>query len=247
MAKATRTQAKARRKAAEVRAQMRESGLDGRASDVAQRAVELAGRLRDSEAVAKAQARGKEFATLAAEKIREAQLNDKATELAAAVRESETAQQAAVATDRALERLGSWLSEGRTGQKLGIRPAGRGFPAWLAALLGLALGYAMGLLTAPRRGPALRDDLVTAADRLRQDTADVSAPPAQRPLEDAVRTRLGEDPRTADLPKLNINVAEGTVFVRGTVPVGFDENAIRDVIAGIEGVRDVDLQVSAST
>ncbi|HWB71941.1 MAG TPA: BON domain-containing protein [Egibacteraceae bacterium] len=247
MAKATKTKVKARRRAADVREQLRESGLEERASDLAQRAVELAERVRDSEALAKAQARSREFAALTAEKIRQTQLDDKAAELANRIRESEPAQQAADATERALQRLGAWLSEGRTGEKLKIRPAKRGVGPWIVALCGAIVGYLIGVLTAPKPGSALRDDLFTAADRLRQDTADVSAPPAQKPLEDKVRTRLGEDPRTAELPRLNINVAEGTVFVRGNVPAGFDENAIRDVIAGIDGVKDVDLQVTAAS
>lgn len=62
-----------------------------------------------------------------------------------------------------------------------------------------------------------------------------------------VREHLGDDGRTADLSGLAINVAEGTVFVRGTVPEGFDESAIRDVVGSVPGVTDVDLQVSADS
>jgi hypothetical protein len=35
------------------------------------------------------------------------------------------------------------------------------------------------------------------------------------------------------------------VFVRGSVPAGADETAIREVVAGVPGVTDVDLQVTA--
>lgn len=59
-----------------------------------------------------------------------------------------------------------------------------------------------------------------------------------------VRAHLGRDDRTADLSGLAINVAEGTVFVRGTVPSGFDESVVREVVASVPGVTDVDLQVS---
>jgi osmotically-inducible protein OsmY len=79
---------------------------------------------------------------------------------------------------------------------------------------------------------------------------DVEEPPPMltgRPLADQVRSHLSADPRTADLPGLAINVAEGTVFVRGSVPAGYQESAIREVISSVPGVNDVDLQVSAST
>lgn len=64
------------------------------------------------------------------------------------------------------------------------------------------------------------------------------------PLEDDIRTELDGDPRTAGLVDLVINVADSTVFVRGNVPAGFDPTAIRDVIAAVPGVTDVDMQVT---
>ena len=239
---------------AQARAQAKEAALD-------ERAAELAERLRESDAFVKAQAKGSELAELTRQKLREAELEEKASELAERVRSSEAAQQARAAvqrvSDEQLDRLGGWLSRGKAGEKLGVQPAKRRFPAWLALLLGLVAGYVAGALTAPKRGEdlrnelsqrgaELRDDLATTAQRIQQDTADVSAPPAQKPLADEVRTRLGEDPRTSSLPKLNVNVAEGTVFVRGSLPTGFDEDAIRDVIAAVPGVEDVDLQLSTS-
>ncbi len=36
---------------------------------------------------------------------------------------------------------------------------------------------------------------------------------------------------------------ESTVFVRGSVPPGFDEEDLRAVVAEVEGVTDVDMQV----
>lgn len=249
----------ARRKAAEVtsraRAQASDAGLD-------ERAAELAERVRESDAFLKAQAKGTDFAERTRQRVKEAELDEKATELAERVRNSDAAQQALTTvqrlSDEQLERLGGWLARGKTAQKLGVRSSKRRVPAWLAVVAGVAAGYVIGLLTAPKRGEelrsdlvqqssGLRDDLATTAQRLQQDTEDAAAPPAQKPLADKVRTRLGEDPRTSELPKLNVNVAEGTVFVRGSVPSGFDEDAIRAVIASVPGVEDVDLQLSAST
>jgi len=71
-----------------------------------------------------------------------------------------------------------------------------------------------------------------------------SVPPAASPLADEIRSSLDADPRTAGLPGLAINVADSTVFVRGSVPEGFDETSIREVVAAVPGVTDVDLQVS---
>lgn len=238
----------------QARAQARESGLD-------ERAAELAERVRDSEAYAKAQAKGSELADRTRARLKEAELEERAAELAERVRRSEAAQQA-VATaqrvsDEQLDRLGGWLAQGKTAEKLGVQPAKRRFPAWLALLVGAGIGYLVGTLTAPKRGDELRhelmvqgselkDDLATTAGRIQQDTADMAAPPAQKPIADEIRTRLGEDPRTAGLPKLNVNVAEGTVFVRGSLPSGFDEGAIREVITSVPGVEDIDLQLTSA-
>ncbi|CAN5775586.1 MAG: hypothetical protein H0W51_08100 [Euzebyales bacterium] len=258
-------------KAAELAAQVKEAKLD-------QRAAELAERVRDSEAFQAAQARGSELAAVTREKVREAHLEERAAELAKGVRDSATVQAAAEnareVSDRALLRLGGWLSEGKTAERLHLQPAKRRFPGWLAMILGLGAGYLIGMLTSGKRddlssefgsadawtppppSPTPATDLsssstgAAATGGLEGGTGGIepAAPPqsvAQKPLEDRVRTALGQDPRTADLPRLNVNVVEGTVFVRGSAPAGFDEAALRAVVADVEGVTDVDLQVSA--
>lgn len=253
---------KATELADQARTQARDAGLDERAAELAERAAELADRVRDSDAYAKAQAKGGELAARTRTRLKDAELEERAAELAERVRQSDAAQQAwATAqrvSDEQLDRLGDWLAQGKPAEKLGVQPAKRRFPAWLALLIGAGIGYLVGTLTAPKRGDELRnelvtrgsefkDDLATTAQRIQQDTADMAAPPSQKPIADEIRTRLGEDPRTADLPKLNVNVAEGTVFVRGSLPSGFDEEAIREVITTVPGVEDIDLQLTAST
>lgn len=234
--------------------QVKSAGID-------ERAQELAERIMESDAMGRTQTKGRELSTLAREKLQEAGLDERAAELAARVRESAAGQQATERarqlSDETLERAGEWLTTSKAGEKLGVKKP-RTFPMWIVALVGVAVGYAIGMLTAPKRGEelradltqrggGLRDDLATAAERVTQDTADVSAPPAEGPLEDRVRTALGQDPRTSELPRLNVNVVEGTVFVRGSVPAGFDESRIRSVVSEVPGVKDVDLQVGAST
>lgn len=152
----------------------------------------------------------------------------------------------------------------------------RRVPLWMGVLAGLAAGYGIYKTTGGGSQPALNDEFVAAAERLaapppppepsaapepdlaeaEHHTEDLDAPDDMeepmpvltgRPLADQVRSHLSADPRTADLPGLAINVAEGTVFVRGSVPVGYQESAIREVISSVPGVNDVDLQVSTST
>jgi gas vesicle protein len=231
--------------------QIRESGMDERASelahDLSERAGDLAEKVRDSEAYGRTQAKGAELASKAREKAHERGLDDKAEAWLA---------QAGKMSDDTLERFGAWLTNSKAADKLGLQQQKRSkWSLLLTALLGGAVGYVIGMMTAPKRGEELRqdfeqrgaavkDDLTTAAERVAQDTNDISAPAAEKPLADKIRTKLGEDPRTSSLPRLNINVAEGTVFVRGAVEPDADQQAIRDVIAGIPGVKDVDLQLT---
>ena len=150
--------------------------------------------------------------------------------------------------------LGSWLVRGRRGEALGIAPARRGGLGWFFALLGVGVGYGIGILTAPKEGREMRDQLASRAQserwngpagRIDGDAGNL-APAGDPLLADKVRTRLGEDPRTSDLPSLNINVVDGTVVVRGALPGDADEGAIRDVVGSVEGVRDVDMELGSA-
>jgi hypothetical protein len=242
----------ARERAAGLAAQVREAKLD-------ERAAELAERVRESATLAKAQAKSQELTALAAEKLRDAQLDERAAEFAARIRTSEAGQQVSETaqqvgesakrlTDRTLENLGTKLSHGRAGELLGVEPAKRRFPWWLAALLGAGVGYLISVFAAGKRDEQVRDELLATADRMAAESAAAGpvAAPTPTPLTDIIRAQLGRDERTSALTGLDINVAEGTVFVRGTVPAGFDQATIRDVIAEVPGVHDVDLQVTPS-
>lgn len=264
------TQAKARKlrgQAAELNAQARSlsreagSGLSENAAELADRAADVADKIRRSDAYGKAWERGGELAAKGSSAALLARNRLSDSELADVIRDSETLAEARerskVLKGTALAGLGTWLGSGSVGQQLGVQKRRRRWPGWLLACVGVGAGYALGVLTAPKRGEELRDDWAAASssfkdqatkaeDRASQDTSDVSAPPAEKPLADKVRTVLGEDPRTSDLPKLNVNVVDGTVFVRGAVSSEVDTETIRVVIADVEGVDDVDLQLTTS-
>lgn len=184
----------------------------------------------------------------------------KADELSKRVAESETftagRENLARRSAQALAGLGAWLATGERGKRLGIAPSKRRGRGWLFGLVGVGLGYAIGMLTAPKEGGEFREQLLSRArDRSgpavtgsdgHAATGGDGAPPFERPLADRVRTRLGEDPRTAGLPKLNVSVVGNTVVLRGAVPEGTDPAVIRDVVAGVEGVDDVDMELGSA-
>lgn len=255
---------KLREQARELKAQARDltrdAKLDERVADLVEQAQDLADRARASEGLKRAQVRGGELAALGGEMALKARdtareswhdsgLNDRAADLAQRVKESEqyrtASHQGRDAADRALASIGDWLSHGPAAKKLGVRPANKRRSAgmWLLGVLGVAAGFAAGMVMGARK-KATVDEFQSVVGRIGQDTPDIGAPAAQKPVADEVRTRLGQDPRTSELPKLNINVAEGTVFVRGAVPEGTDEEAIRAVVGTVPGVEDIDLQLS---
>lgn len=212
-------------------AQVRQLGLE-------EKAGEAVGRLKASETYGKAQARADELSRRVAD-----------SDAVTVGRES-----AARRTAQMLAGLGTWLATGERGKRLGIARSKRGGISWVLGLVGVGVGYAAGVLTAPKEGRQIREQLINrgggdgfdnVAGRIGQDWDDTT-PPFERPLADKVRTRLGEDPRTSDLPSLNINVVDGTVMVRGAVPDTADRDAIADVISGVEGVADVDIKLGST-
>jgi osmotically-inducible protein OsmY len=243
--------AKKAAKQAEKRAIARSEEVQDRAAELAERAgtvvhdraAELAERLRDSDALAKAAKKGEELAGLAKERWEDSELEGRALALAGAakarwddaeveqrveqlakqVREADAAKEASKKardlTDSSLAAVGGWLAASKAADKMGIAPSRRaGLPGIVWVLIGVAVGFVAGRMAAG-----------SSSDDVRADT---------------IRKTLQGDPRTAELRQLNINVAEGTVFVRGSIPSGIDSDAVRSVIEGVPGVEDVDLQLS---
>jgi F0F1-type ATP synthase membrane subunit b/b' len=200
-----------------MREQAEQAAQKLRQAEIEQRAAELA---------AKAQALSADLVAKAQPVVEDLTAKAQAKGAMAQAKGSELA-------DRGLRRLGARLAQGRAGQRLGIQPAKRDVPWWLVGLLGVAIGYVIGLLTAPKRGEELRADI------------EAQATSVARPLAETVKAEITNDPRTSNLPNLRVDVADGTVFVRGTVPLDFDQNTLREVIERIPGVHDVDLQVSS--
>lgn len=191
------------------------------------------------------------------ELVRDSDAYARASELSRRVAESEPVangrDSAARTTAAALSGLGAWLSAGRRGEALGIAGSKRRGSGWFLALVGIGVGYAIGILTAPREGSEMRDQLTSRGNaRWNGPVEDMSgdpgvlAPSGDPTLADEVRTRLGEDPRTTDLPSLNINVVDGTVVVRGSLPDDADEGAVRDVVASVDGVHEVEMELGTA-
>jgi hypothetical protein len=64
-------------------------------------------------------------------------------------------------------------------------------------------------------------------------------PEQQEDIENRIRTRIGEDPRTRDLPRVNVEVNDGVVDLRGTAPTEDAKLAVGEIAAETEGVREV--------
>jgi BON domain len=231
---------------------------------VQETAAALAEKVRD----AKLDERAAEFATLARDKVREAELDARAGELAAKVRDAAVVEQVAEtaghvaesardAVETALDRMGERLSDSKVGERLvdtkvgdalGVHAKKRRKPWALLTAGAIAAGVAAGLVLFRRKEQQQSDiewdtgGLDSTGDLQRSD-----APGVALPLEGRVREAIGSDARTSTMPALNINVVDGTVFVRGTVTSEVDQDALRAVIEGVEGVTDVDLQVTVGT
>lgn len=219
------------------------------AQELAERAAtaaqELAENVRDSDAYAKASTYGKDWAKTARSRWDDSHLDERAADLAERLREAETTQEALKrarkGTDQGMAAIGGWLASGPMADKLGVKPRRR-WPMALAVTIGAVVGFALAKAAGRASTTEIRDELADAANRL------ASRGGAATVMVDTIRSTLDADPRTAQLGPLDINISEGgTVFVRGVIPVDVDEQAVRDVIASVPGVVDVDLQLTPAS
>jgi hypothetical protein len=61
----------------------------------------------------------------------------------------------------------------------------------------------------------------------------------QEEVEQRIRTRIGEDPRTMDMPRVNVEVNDGIAELRGEAPSEEAKTAAGEIASSIEGVREV--------
>ncbi len=61
----------------------------------------------------------------------------------------------------------------------------------------------------------------------------------QDEVEQRIRSRVGEDPRTAGLPRLNVEVIDGVAELRGVAPSEDAKSAVGEIASETEGVREV--------
>src|SRR5215211_6598095 len=64
-------------------------------------------------------------------------------------------------------------------------------------------------------------------------------PEQQEEVEQRIRTRIGEDPRTMDMPRVNVEVNEGVAELRGQAPSEEAKAAAGEIASSDEGVREV--------
>lgn len=64
-------------------------------------------------------------------------------------------------------------------------------------------------------------------------------PEQQEEVENRIRTRVGEDPRTMDVPHLNVEVNEGVADIRGEVHSEEEKQAVEEIASSDEDVTEV--------
>jgi hypothetical protein len=66
-------------------------------------------------------------------------------------------------------------------------------------------------------------------------------------IENRIRTRIGEDPRTAEMPRVNVEVNDGVAELRGEAPSEEAKTAAGEIASSIEGVREVRNMIAVSS
>lgn len=72
-------------------------------------------------------------------------------------------------------------------------------------------------------------------------------PVQQEEIENRIRTRLGEDPRTAEMPHVNVEVNDGIAELRGVAPSEAVAQAAGEIAQETEGVNEVRNMLNVST
>ncbi len=61
----------------------------------------------------------------------------------------------------------------------------------------------------------------------------------QEEIEQRIRAQIGQDPRTVDMPRVNVEVNDGVAELRGEAPSEEAKAAAGEIASSVEGVREV--------
>ncbi|MDQ3303078.1 MAG: BON domain-containing protein [Actinomycetota bacterium] len=64
-------------------------------------------------------------------------------------------------------------------------------------------------------------------------------PVQEQEVENRIRTNVGEDSRTRDLPHLNVEVNDGIAEIRGLAHTEEEKQAVQEIASSVEGVTEV--------
>jgi hypothetical protein len=117
----------------------------------------------------------------------------------------------------------------RTGRLLGYR-----------RLFVFGVGVAVGLLVAPVPGVRLRQAI--------RDVLGSGMPPSDPDLSALVRFELSHSPKTWNLPQPDVDVRDGTVVLKGSVPHTTAKSELEQAASAVPGVTGVEnlLQVAGT-
>ena len=123
---------------------------------------------------------------------------------------------------------------GKRGETWGSgTPTGGATSAAAAAAAGTARSY-----SDPSSGPLIGEEHSGQAG---------DVPVQQEEVENRIRTRLGEDPRTADMPRVNVEVNDGVAELRGEASSEAVAQAAGEIAQETEGVNEVRNLISVTS
>jgi hypothetical protein len=133
-------------------------------------------------------------------------------------------------------------------------PAGQRGETWGSGTPTGAAGGAAGAVSDPTRPESLQRPEDPNRTGTGRDYSDPSSgplvgrshrgrigdiPEQQEEVENRIRTRVGEDSRTADVPHLNVEVNDGVADIRGEVHTEEEREAVEEIASSVEGVTEV--------
>ena len=160
------------------------------------------------------------------------------------------------------------VASGRIADRVGALVYENSSNKWLWLGIGVLVGVFIGLLLAPTSGRRSRALIKDKLNKGRHAASDMGAATAGKvadvghkaqglvhrvedkvrggaddaddlTIADRVRTALGQNDATRDIERLNIDVVDGAVTVRGPLVETAVREAIEAVVRGVKGVREV--------